>query len=175
MPPGPARDSGRYTRKAQSPVGITASISLQCAWRTEAHVTKYTGGSIAGGTTAGGGDMVDTGEYSADPVIIHTSKKHGADLKSSYNEDKAALLPALDLLPRLNLAIYQHNWPQVSFCSPFSCPCGWSTYDNKLAHPVFQDDKIPDIYQAPTIWSHHLLKAFANQIDPKCPGYREVP
>ncbi len=32
----------------------------------------------------------------ADPVIIHTSKARGAGLTSSYEEEKAALLLALD-------------------------------------------------------------------------------
>ncbi len=40
--------------------------------------------------------MVDTTGDPADPVIIHTSKVRGAGLTSSYEEEKAALLLALD-------------------------------------------------------------------------------
>ncbi len=40
--------------------------------------------------------MVATVEDPADPVIIHTSKAHGAELTSSFEEEKAALLLALD-------------------------------------------------------------------------------
>ncbi len=41
--------------------------------------------------------MVATTGDPAHPVIIHTSKVHGAELTSSYGEEKAALLLALDL------------------------------------------------------------------------------
>ncbi len=40
--------------------------------------------------------MVATVRDSADPVIIHTSKARGAELTSSYKEEKAALPLALD-------------------------------------------------------------------------------
>ncbi len=40
--------------------------------------------------------MAATTGDSADPVIIHTSKTRGAELTSSYEEEKAALLLALD-------------------------------------------------------------------------------
>ncbi len=40
--------------------------------------------------------MVATTGDPADPVIIHTSKVRGAELTSSYEEEKAALLLALD-------------------------------------------------------------------------------
>ncbi len=40
--------------------------------------------------------MVATTGDPADPVIIHTSKAHGVELTSSYEEEKAALLLALD-------------------------------------------------------------------------------
>ncbi len=40
--------------------------------------------------------MVATVGDPADPVIIHTSKVRGAELTSSYEEEKAALLLALD-------------------------------------------------------------------------------
>ncbi len=40
--------------------------------------------------------MVDTTGDPADPVIIHTSKARGAELTSSYEEEKAVLLLALD-------------------------------------------------------------------------------
>ncbi len=37
----------------------------------------------------------------ADPVVIHTSKARGAELKSFYEEEKAAVLLGLDS-PRAN-------------------------------------------------------------------------
>ncbi len=40
--------------------------------------------------------MVATVGDAADPVIIHTSKAHGAELTSSYEEVEATLLLALD-------------------------------------------------------------------------------
>ncbi len=40
--------------------------------------------------------MVATTGDPADPLIIHTSKARGAELTSSYEEEKAALLLALD-------------------------------------------------------------------------------
>ncbi len=40
--------------------------------------------------------MVATEENPADPVIIHTFKARGAELICSYEEEKAALLLALD-------------------------------------------------------------------------------
>ncbi len=40
--------------------------------------------------------MVATVGDPADPVIIHTSKARGAELTSSYEEEKAALFLALD-------------------------------------------------------------------------------
>ncbi len=40
--------------------------------------------------------MVATVGDPADPVIMHTSKVRGAELPSSYEEEKAALLLALD-------------------------------------------------------------------------------
>ncbi len=40
--------------------------------------------------------MVATTGDPADPVIIHTSKARAAELTSSYEEEKAALLLALD-------------------------------------------------------------------------------
>ncbi len=63
----------------------------------KAYVAIYTDGSAAGGTTAGGTAMVATTGDLADPVIIHRSKARGAELtSSSYEEEKAALLLALD-------------------------------------------------------------------------------
>ncbi len=40
--------------------------------------------------------MVDTGGDPAEPVIIHTSKERGAELTSSYEEEKSTLLLALN-------------------------------------------------------------------------------
>ncbi len=40
--------------------------------------------------------MVATVEDPANPVIIHTSNARAAELASSYEEEKAALLRALD-------------------------------------------------------------------------------
>ncbi len=62
-----------------------------------ATVTIYTDGSATGGTTASGAAMVATTGDPADPVIIHTSIVRGAELTSSYEEEKAALLLALEL------------------------------------------------------------------------------
>ncbi len=64
--------------------------------RPTAHVTIYTDGSATGGTTAGGAAMVATVGDPADTVTFYTSKARGAELTSSYEEDKAALLLALD-------------------------------------------------------------------------------
>ncbi len=61
-----------------------------------AHVTINTDGSTIGGTTAGFAAMVATVGDPADPVIIHASKARGAKLTSFYEEEKAALLLALD-------------------------------------------------------------------------------
>ncbi len=71
-------------------------MSLQSIRETKAHVTVYTDGSAAGGTTARDAAMVATVGGPADPVIIHTSKICGAEPTSSYEEEKAALLLALD-------------------------------------------------------------------------------
>ncbi len=65
---------------------------MQLLRETNAHVTIYTDGSATGGTTAGGAAMVATVGYPAEPVIIHTSKARGAELTSSYEEEKAAFL-----------------------------------------------------------------------------------
>ncbi len=48
------------------------------------------------GSATGAAAMVATVGDPADPVIIHTSKTRGAELTSSYEEEKAALLLALD-------------------------------------------------------------------------------
>ncbi len=55
--------------------------------------------------------MVATTGDPADPVIIHTSKARGAELTSSYQEEKAALL--------LNLDWARANCPteRISICS----------------------------------------------------------
>ncbi len=74
----------------------TANLSLQFIRETKAPVTIYTDGSATGGTTAGGSAMLATVGDPADPVIIHTSKARGAELTPSYEEEKAALLLALD-------------------------------------------------------------------------------
>ncbi len=55
-----------------------------------------TDGSATGGTTAGGASILATAGDLADPVIIHTSKARGAKLTPFYEEEKAALLLALD-------------------------------------------------------------------------------
>ncbi len=85
-----------YPEGAAPQQANTANLSLQLIRETRAHVTIYTDGSATGGTTAGGADMVTTTGDPADPVIIHTSKARGAELTSSYEEEKAALLLALD-------------------------------------------------------------------------------
>ncbi len=58
--------------------------------------TIYTDGSATGGTTAGGAAMVATVGDPTDPVVIHTPKARGSELTSFYEEEKAALLLALD-------------------------------------------------------------------------------
>ncbi len=55
--------------------------------------------------------MVATIGYPADPVIIHTSKACEAELTSSYEEEKAALLLDLDWA-RTNCPI-----ERISICS----------------------------------------------------------
>ncbi len=52
--------------------------------------------SATDGSSAGAAAMVATLGNPADPVIIHTSKTRGAELTSSYEEEKATLLLALD-------------------------------------------------------------------------------
>ncbi len=69
---------------------------MQLIREAKAHVTIYTDGSATRGTTAGGAAMVATTGDPADPVIIHTFKARGAVLTSSYKEEKAALVLALD-------------------------------------------------------------------------------
>ncbi len=85
-----------YPEGAAPQPAITANLSLQLIRETQTHVTIYTDGSATCGTTAGGAAMVATTGDPTDPVIIHTSKAHGAELIFSYEEEKAALLLALD-------------------------------------------------------------------------------
>ncbi len=85
-----------YPEGAAPQQAITVNLSLQLIGVTKVYVTIYTDGSATGGTTAGGAAMVATVGGPADPVIIHTSKAREAELTSSYEEEKAALLLALD-------------------------------------------------------------------------------
>ncbi len=82
---------------------MTANLSLQLIRETKAHVTIYTDGSATRGTIVGGTAMVATVGDTADPVSIHTSKARGAELTSSYEEEKAALLQALDWARAINM------------------------------------------------------------------------
>ncbi len=81
------------------------SICERSIWGTH---TIYNDGSAPGGTTASGAATVGD---PADPVIIHTSKARGGELTSSYKEEKAALLLALDWI--------RANCPteRISICS----------------------------------------------------------
>ncbi len=60
----------------------------------EGHVTIHTDGSATGGTTVGGAAKVAAVGDPAEPVIIYTSKARGAELTSSSEEEKDALLLA---------------------------------------------------------------------------------
>ncbi len=76
---------------------IIPYLSLQSIRETKANVTIEPDGSETGGTTAGDAAMVSPVGDPANPVnITHTSKVPGAELASSYEEGKAALLLALN-------------------------------------------------------------------------------
>ncbi len=72
------------------------NLKLHFIQETKAHVTIFTDGSATGGTTASGAAMIPSTGDPTDLVIIHTSKARGTELTSSYEEEKAALLLALD-------------------------------------------------------------------------------
>ncbi len=97
--PGLARVTGRYIlggrRSSAAGYRIKHKFAVDSGKEGPCHIIhRLLCGT--GGTTSGGAAMVATTGDPAEPVIMHTSQIRGAELTSSYYEEKVALLPALD-------------------------------------------------------------------------------
>ncbi len=85
-----------YTRKAQPPSRLSHP-TYNCSLSMKRKPTsQYTDGSAAGKTTTENAAMISTEGYPTDPVVIHMPSIRGAELTSSYEEEKATLLLTLD-------------------------------------------------------------------------------
>ncbi len=77
-------------------LAITTKVNLQSIRETKAHVTVYTDRFATGRTTTWGTTMVTAIGDPTNPAVVHASKIRAAVLISSYEEENAAFLLALD-------------------------------------------------------------------------------
>ncbi len=82
---------GQYTALGGTPGSRDPHAGLHSKQMCVVHPRN---GSAIGGTTAGSAGMVATVGDPADPVITHTSRIRGAELTSSYREEKTVLFLA---------------------------------------------------------------------------------
>ncbi len=71
-------------------------LSLQHTQLHHTQIKIHTNGPATGRTTAGGAAIANTEGDPTDISIINTSRLHRSELTSSYGEDKATLLHALN-------------------------------------------------------------------------------